>query len=84
MKTPTVRGKECVLEFSHKPERVVELEHSGKAIMNVITARRLSPELRSWVSHFRSKDWPIFASQATRKGSEIDLWSERLVGEEAV
>jgi hypothetical protein len=69
---------EPVEEYSYKPEVVYELEKSGKRIIDIVTTKN-KKILNSWVTFFKSKDCPIFATKGNAPKYRISLWIKETI-----
>ena len=77
-------GIEPLYVCSHLPEQVRRMEEKGMVIIDIIRAPNHSKDLRSWVKHFRDKDWPIFAELTDHRDNNnlqytVKLWCKRVV-----
>lgn len=77
-----LHGKQPIKDFSYRAEEVRNLEKAGGVIIDIVTSRRGSEELRSWADWFRSKDEPCFAAQKAGNSGDINLWIAQTVDHE--
>jgi hypothetical protein len=69
---------EPVEEYSYKPELVYETEKSGKRIIDIVSTKSKNI-INSWVTFFKSKNCPIFATTTGPPKNRITLWIKETI-----
>ena len=82
--TTHLKDIQPLYEYSYLPEQVRRMEEKGMIIIDIIRAPDHSPDLKSWVKHFRDRMWPIFAELTDKKEGNglnftVKLWCKRVV-----